>query len=83
MKQTLITLATGLFAKGLRYILTAAGGATSLASTGGETVDTEKLAGGLALVLVSFGWSLWEDWLKRKNAQAPVVTAGDTTTTTK
>lgn len=59
-KALIINLLTGVFAKGIRYALTAVGGAVAAGSNKDAGVDTAQLASGLATVLVSLAWSWWE-----------------------
>ena len=72
MKETLIKLGTGLFAKVIRYVLTAAGGTVAATSgvDGGAALNVEQLATGAAVLVVSFGWSMWEDRVKNRQALA-------------
>jgi hypothetical protein len=80
MKETLIKLATGLIAKAIRYSLSVAGGGAALSAGGeGKPIDPEQLAAGIAAIAVSFGWSLWEDRVKKRQAEAqpfPPIGAG-------
>jgi len=70
MKETLIKLGTGLIAKLLRYALTGAGTAFATVTPDGKPVELEHVAAGLSAVVVALGWSLWEDYVKRKAATA-------------
>jgi hypothetical protein len=71
MKETLIKLGTGLIAKLIRYALTGAGG-TAIATSGpdGQALDVTQLAAGVSSVAVAIGWSLWEDYVKKRQALA-------------
>ena len=70
MKDALVKLMTGLFAKFIRHSLTAAGGTVAASSgiDGGAALNVEQLAAGASVVLVSFVWSMWEDAIKKKQA---------------
>ena len=69
MKETIIKLLTGALAKGIRYALTAAGGAGVVDGATGDHPEPEKLAAGLVGVAVPFIWSMWEDRMKKKEAE--------------
>ena len=60
-KDLIISLLTGIFAKGIRYALTAIGGAIAANANKDAGVDITQLASGAATVLVSLAWSWWED----------------------
>lgn len=60
-KQFLINFATGIFAKLIRYALVASGGVAAVDD--GSVLQT---ASGIAAIVVSIGWSLWEDRMKSK-----------------
>jgi len=80
-KETLIKLGTGIVAKFVRHALTAAGGTATLTSGDGPGVNEQQLAAGIATVLVSWGWSVWEDRVKKRQALAqpfPPLVAADT-----
>jgi hypothetical protein len=72
MKDTAIKLCTGLIAKLIRHILTAAGGTVVATSgiDGGAALNVEQLAAGAATLVVSWGWSVWEDRVKKRQAAA-------------
>jgi hypothetical protein len=82
MKETLIKLLTGALAKGVRYALTMAGGAGVVDGATGETYEPEKLAAGIAAVVVPFIWSIWEDRVKKRKAESNPLQEMPTTPTT-
>jgi hypothetical protein len=74
MKETLIRLATGLIAKALRYCLSVGGGGAALTAGGeGKPLEVDQLAYGVAAIGISFGWSLWEDRVKKKAAAKAAI----------
>lgn len=60
-KEILIKLATGLFAKLLRYAIAAGGGAAAV-----DDSSVIQTSAGIAAIVVSLGWSIWEDRMKAK-----------------
>jgi hypothetical protein len=59
-KDLIISLLTGVFAKGLRYAIASVGGAIAAGSNKDAGVDIAQLASGAATVLVSLIWSWWD-----------------------
>ena len=93
-KDLIINLLTGVLAKGIRYALTAAGGAAIAAgSTKIGGVDLLEFATGAATIITSLGWSWWEDRVRRgqvakallsvAQGQTPAHAIEDTTTLNK
>lgn len=93
-KDFIINLLTGVLAKGIRYALTAAGGAAIAAgSTKVGGVDLLEFSTGAATIITSLGWSWWEDRVRRgqvakallsvAQGQTPAHAIEDTTTLTK
>jgi len=64
-KALIINLLTGIFAKGIRYGLATFGGAIAAGANKDAGVDITQLASGVATIIVSFGWSWWEDRVRR------------------
>jgi hypothetical protein len=67
-KEMLTKLATGLIAKIIRYAITAAGTSVAIASDGKEGVNVDQLATGIGIVVSALLWSMWEDWMKKRQA---------------
>lgn len=68
VKEALIKLATGVIAKLLRYTIASAGAVTVEGGVNNPNPSVEQVAAGISAIAVSIGWSLWEDYVKKKAA---------------